>query len=315
MVNELIIMPNWLGDCMIALSVIHRKISMQHTNLFLLINPALVDICSALYDVPVIPFKRNNFSEYKMTLKIIKEKKFDAVYILPPSFSSVFFSFLCGIKKRRGISCDFRTLLLTQPLPASLRKRTNHMVYEYSIVLETDFVPPEYWQGIKLPKHENYVGSIVFCPGAKYGPAKQWKGFVELANLLNGKEIVLLGDELDCDIAEEIESSCEGPIINLVGKTSLIQAAQIISHAKIVVSNDSGLMHVAGYTGTPVVGIFGSTSPLWTRPLGNKVKIAQVKTNCSPCFKRLCRYKDYHCLNNISAQEVLSLMEQLVGHI
>jgi heptosyltransferase II len=312
MAKELVIMPNWLGDCALALSVVHRKTTMQHTSLTLLVHPSLVSLCGALCGHPIIPFNRSTLTGYRATLQQVREQRFDAVSVLPPSFSSALFSFLTRAKKRRGISGELRGPLLTQALPRSLRDCSRHLTYEYAMVLETDFVPPEYWQGFKIDKPENFAGRIVFCPGSKYGPAKQWKGFAALAELLPGKEIVVLGDADDAAAAEVIEAVDPGRVKNLAGKTSLVEAARIISHAKVVIANDSGLMHCAGFMGTPVVGIFGSTSPAWTRPLGSKVRVAHVKTDCSPCLKRTCRFNDCHCLTRITPDMVLTLIHQLV---
>jgi heptosyltransferase-2 len=312
MAKELIIMPNWLGDCTLALSVIHRKITMQRAGVSILVHPPLVPLCSLLGGLPVIPYKRKSWAEYRDTLVRVKKEGFDTVYVLPPSFSSGLFSYLTRIKKRRGITSDGRSYLLTQALPRALRDTSRHLTYEYALVLETDFVPPEYWQGVKVDKPEKYGGRIVFCPGSKYGPAKRWGGFPALAELLPEREIVILGDSGDGEAAEAIESVAPERVKNLCGATSLVEAARIISSAKVVVANDSGLMHLAGYVGTPVVGIFGSTSSAWTRPLGSKVRVAHAKTGCSPCFKRSCKHRHYNCLAQITPDSIAALVHQLV---
>jgi heptosyltransferase-2 len=310
--KELVIMPTWLGDCMLALSVIHRKITMQHADVTLLAHPPLAELCGLMSGLPVVPYKRKTLAEYRETLAKVKKERFDAVGVLPPSFSSALFSFLTRIPRRRGLASDGRAALLTQALPRSLRDYARHLTYEYAMVLETDFVPPEYWQGVKLDKPEAHAGCIVFCPGSKYGPAKRWPGFPALAGLLFEREIVVLGDAGDAEAAEAVESVAPERVKNLCGTTSLVEAARIISSAKVVVANDSGLMHVAGFTGAPVVGIFGSTSPAWTRPLGAKVKIAHVKMGCSPCFKRTCRHLHVDCLTKITPESVAGLVHQLV---
>jgi heptosyltransferase II len=312
MAKELIIMPNWLGDSVLALSVIHRKITMQNAEVALLVHPPLADLCGCLSGLPVIPFKRKTWGEYHETLLKVKKERFETLYVLPPSFSSGLFSFLTRIRKRRGIASDGRASLLTQALPRTLRDASRHLTYEYAMVLETDFVPPEYWQGVKLDKPETHAGRVVFCPGSKYGSAKRWMGFPKLAELLVEKEIVVLGDGGDADAAEPIETVAPDRVINLCGQTSLAEAARIISSAKVVVANDSGLMHLAGYVGAPVVGIFGSTSPAWTRPLGGRVKIAHVKMGCSPCFKRTCKHRHLECLAKITPDSVAALVHQLV---
>jgi heptosyltransferase-2 len=311
MVKDLVIMPNWVGDCVLALSVIHRTITMRHTAITLCVHQPLAALCSFLSGHAVIPYKRSTMADYTETLRKVRHERFDSVYVLPPSFSSALFAFLTGAKKRRGISGELRGPLLTRTFPRSLRDRSRHITYEYAAALETDFVPPEYWQGVKVDKPDNYAGSIVFCPGSMYGPAKRWAGFRALAESMPGKEIIVLGANGDAEAAEAIKATAPDRVRNLCGETSLIEAAKIISHAGIVVSNDSGLMHLAGYVGTPVVCVFGSTSPAWTRPLGSKVRIAQVKTECSPCYKRACRFKDHHCLTRVTPESVLELMDQL----
>jgi len=298
---------------MLALSVIHRKITTQHADVTLLAHPQHAELYGLLSGLPVISFGRKTWAEYRATLARVRKERFDRVFVLPPSFSSALFSFLTRIKKRRGIASDGRASLLSQALPRSLRDTSRHLTYEYAMVIETDFVPPEYWQGITLEKPEDHAGRVVFCPGSRYGAAKRWRGFPELAGLLYEREIVVLGDAGDAEEAEAVEAAAPDRVANLCGRTSLVDAARIISSAKAVVSNDSGLMHVAGFTGAPVVGIFGSTSPAWTKPLGSKVKIAHVKTGCSPCFKRTCRHRHIDCLSKISAESVAALVRQLVG--
>jgi len=312
MAKELIIMPNWIGDCALALSVVHRKMLMQNADVTLLIPHHLAQLCAILSGLPVISWDRNSFREKYKVLRQIRSLKFNAVYVIPHSFSSAFFSFLTGIKKRRGVDKELRRFFFTQALPYSLRNRTLHITYEYALVLETDFVPPDYWQGVGIDKSVEHSGKIIFCPGAMYGKAKQWTGFAKLAQMLPSKKIVVLGDKRDNDIAVEIHNSAPENVVNLAGKTDLLEACRIIAGASVVVSNDSGLMHLAGYCGTPVIGIFGSTSPLWTRPLGAKAKIASVKCECSPCLERTCRYKHYACMNLIKPAHVQQLVSDLI---
>jgi heptosyltransferase-2 len=312
MPKELIIMPNWVGDLALALSVVHRKTTMQHTDVTLLVPQPLVQLCGALASYPIIPYKRGHPGECRATLKQVRSQRFGAVYVLPHSFSSAWFAFRTGIKKRRGIARELRQFFFTRSLPRSIRTHERHITYEYALVLETDFVPPDYWQGAETDKSNDYAGSLVFCPGSMYGPAKQWNGYNKLIDLLPGKQIVVLGDARNSDAAEALETASPDRIVNLTGKTTLIEACRIIAGAKAVVANDSGLMHLAGYLGTPVVGIFGSTSPTWTRPLGAKVGIAHVKYECSPCFGRTCRFKHYNCLKLVTPEHVAQLVHQLL---
>jgi heptosyltransferase-2 len=312
MFKELIIMPDLIGNLALALSVVHRKITMQNANVTLLVPQKLVPLCSALADYPIIPYNAGSFLNNKKTLSQIREGGFDVVYILPHSLSAAWLAMSSGIRKRCGVVGELRDVFLTRPLPKSVDSKTRHLTYEYALVMETDFVPPEYWQGIDFVESKEYAGRIVFCPGAMHGPAKQWDGFKQLIEMLPGKQIVVLGDANDAEAGELLEAASPDRVVSLAGKTTIVEACRIIAGAKVVVANDSGLMHIAGYLGTPVIGIFGSTTPIWTRPLGSQSAIAYVKQECSPCFSRVCKFKHYKCFELLSAEYVSSLIHQLL---
>jgi heptosyltransferase-2 len=115
----------------------------------------------------------------------------------------------------------------------------------------------------------------------------------------------LLGDGADTENAREIAAGVSpGRIHDLTGQTTLEQAIAIVAGAKLVVANDSGLMHIGGYLGTPVVGIFGSTSPRWTHPLGKRSGVITAHVPCSPCFEKVCRFGHYNCLKSITPDAV-----------
>jgi len=101
-------------------------------------------------------------------------------------------------------------------------------------------------------------------------------------------------------------------VTNLCGKGSLVDAAEHLAGAKVVISNDSGLMHLAAYVGAKVIGIFGSSTPTWTRPVGSKGVVLWRNEQCSPCFKRECPYGHYHCLDKITVKEVISHVHDLL---
>jgi heptosyltransferase II len=315
MEKKLVIMPNWIGDTVLALSVIIRKAETENVDLTLLAPRPIVDLCSKLCEFRVILYNRRSHQEFVETIRGLRSAKFMKAYILPLSFSSAWCAFRAGIPKRRGISKECRSALLTQALPGRLRNVNDHLTHEYAEVLETPVSAPETWQiNIKAAPGADspYKNAIVFCPGSKYGPAKKWPWFGELARQLSQDNIVLLGDGDEVQSGSAIEVIDPKRIANLIGKTSLSDVVSIIATARLVVSNDSGLMHLAGFLGTPVIGIFGSTSAVWTRPLGKRVKIATSQCDCAPCFSRTCRFSHYNCLKTISPEKVKSLADQLL---
>jgi heptosyltransferase-2 len=157
-------------------------------------------------------------------------------------------------------------------------------------------------------------GYFVFAPGAEYGPAKRWPAtrFAELAKLLDAPAL-LLGSAKEAALCGEIAGLAgTGRCIDLAGKTSLTDAFALIGAARAVISNDSGLMHVAAALGVPQVALFGSSSPLHTPPLSDAARVFWLKQDplyqppldCSPCFQRECPLGHTRCLYDITAQTV-----------
>jgi heptosyltransferase-2 len=169
------------------------------------------------------------------------------------------------------------------------------------------------------------IGYTVFAPGAEFGPAKRWPAehYAELAQRLQ-RRVVLLGSGKEAALCEEIATAANagraGHCLNLAGKTSLDQALCLIAAATNMVSNDSGLMHVAASLGVAQVAIFGSSSPLHTPPLNDKARVLWLKNDaqyqppldCAPCFERTCPLpvgpQHLRCLNDITAARVLSYL-------
>jgi heptosyltransferase-2 len=168
-----------------------------------------------------------------------------------------------------------------------------------------------------LAKH-SYV---VFAPGAEYGPAKRWpaKHFAELAAKID-RPVFLLGSGKEFDICQEIATTANaakpGHCFNLAGQTNLMQAFALIAYAHRVVSNDSGLMHVAAGFGVPQVAVFGSSSPEHTPPLNERARVVWLRVDgsyqpplaCSPCYERTCPLGHMRCLEDVSAERVYRLL-------
>ena len=155
---------------------------------------------------------------------------------------------------------------------------------------------------------------LIACPGAEYGPAKRWppEYFAELAHsvLGDGWSLWLLGSKKDCPVAESICARAPG-CVNLVGKTSLGEAIDLSSLAHVVVSNDSGLMHIAAATGRAVVAIYGSSDPGSTPPLTDRSRILYLGLSCSPCFERECPLQHFRCMRDLQPHAVDQALREL----
>jgi heptosyltransferase-2 len=159
---------------------------------------------------------------------------------------------------------------------------------------------------------------IAFCPAAEYGPAKRWlpEHFAALADMLcsKGYQVVVLGSDKDTVISQTIIEllADKSQIFDLCGKTNLTDAIDVLGAATYVVTNDSGLMHIACAVGVNVVAVYGSSSPGFTPPLSKHAQLIQLDLDCSPCFQRTCRFGHYNCLRFITPYMVLERINTIV---
>jgi heptosyltransferase-2 len=248
--------------------------------------------------------------------------QFETAYVLPNSLKSALLPFLASIPRRVGYLGEARVGLLTHRLRNPKDKPP--MVAFYSALsgetgLEHDrpqlTLPPADIEAV-LQKHGLPRGGyLVIAPGAEYGPAKRWPHFGGLAHLLD-RPVLLLGSGKEHELCEAIAAQAPQNCRNLAGKTSLLEAFALIAGAGHVVSNDSGLMHVAAAFGVPQVALFGSSSPLHTPPLNDRAQVLWLKQDpdylppldCSPCFERECPLGHFRCLTDVSPERVRALV-------
>ena len=268
------------------------------------------------------------FRERRAIAKRI-EGRFDKAYVLPNSIKSALLPFLASIPERIGYFGEARVGLLTHRLKNPKDKLP--MVAFYSALsgetgLAQDrpqlrLADTDVEQTLADLKLQRF-GYYALAPGAEYGPAKRWPAshFSELADKLD-LPVVLLGSGNEaalCDeIAAQVNARQAGKCLNFAGRTSLLQALELIAASKAIVSNDSGLMHAAAAFGVPQVAIFGSSSPLHTPPLNDRASVLWLKTDpvyrpaldCAPCFERVCplpRDQGYmRCLVDVGVSTVL----------
>ena len=156
--------------------------------------------------------------------------------------------------------------------------------------------------------HPNGV-KIGVCPGAEYGPAKRWlpERFAEVINTVSKRrecEWILFGTVRDARVGGEITSRIDGNFSDLIGKTTLAELIASLSECRLLLTNDTGTMHLAAFLGVPTVSIFGSTEPSLTGPLGSGNRVLRHHVECSPCFLRDCPL-DFRCMQAIGSDEVV----------
>lgn len=264
--------------------------------------------------------------------KQLKANNYTHAYICPNSAKSALIPWFADIPKRIGWKGEMRYGLLNDLRPN--KKSFQYMVERYVALAhpKSKMIDSSSLGGLDtLPRPKLAIDSDVqqttltkfslstekpvlgLCPGAEFGPAKQWpvEHYATVANeMINqGHQVWLFGSAKDKETTETIKSLVDSEnqksIFNLAGDTSLIEAVDLLAACKTVVSNDSGLMHVAAAVGCHVVGVYGSTSPKYTPPLAEKVDIVSTDIKCRPCFKRECEFKHLKCLTELNPQLVL----------
>ncbi|OGB40439.1 MAG: lipopolysaccharide heptosyltransferase II [Burkholderiales bacterium RIFOXYC2_FULL_59_8] len=324
MKRALIIAPQWIGDAVMTEPLL-RRLQARGEQLTVGALPWVAPVYRAMPQVAEViefPFAHGGLQwreRWRLSRQI--RGRFDVAYLCPNSLKSALLPFLAGIPKRVGYLGEARFGLLTQRLKNPAKGQRPPMVAFYSALSgEADVAADRPQLQLSAPEVDaalrtlslTRMGYYVFAPGAEYGEAKRWPTahFAALAGLLD-LPVVLLGSgkesALCAAIADPVNAQRAGQCINLAGKTTLTQALGVISACKGVVSNDSGLMHVAAGFGVNQVAIFGSSSPLHTPPLNRLAKVLWLKfdadyrppLDCAPCFERVCPLGHTRCLKDI----------------
>lgn len=330
----LIVGPSWIGDMVIAQSLF-KLLDKRHPKAELdIIAPewskSLLRLMPEVQNIITIPISHNELSLGKR-LRIgrnLRERQYNHAIILPRSFKSAIIPFIAHAKRRTGFLGELRLGLLNdvRRLNKKLLPRTVDRFISLGIdhgetmpaVIPTPTIVVQNSSALgtlaRLGEQVPKAPVLGLCPGAEYGPAKRWppKYFASVANkkLEQGWNVWLFGSNKDVEITNEINERTQKRCIDFGGKTSLADAIDLMSLSRAVVSNDSGLMHVAAAIGLHTVAIYGSSDPEHTPPLSDKVNIFHLGLSCSPCFKRKCPYGHYDCLYNLKPEQILDVLSK-----
>jgi heptosyltransferase-2 len=254
--------------------------------------------------------------------RALRQRPYDEAIVLPNTLKSALIPFFAGIPLRTGFAGELRYGLLNRVHRLD-EKALPLMAERYAQLAEEPGSPPSrplaevglrvdqanLAAALKLLGLSRSKPVVAFCPGAEYGPAKRWPAryFAELAAKLavRDRAVWLFGSAKDAEIGEEIVRLTAGAAVNLCGKTDLASAIDLLSLVEVVVSNDSGLMHVAAAVGRPVIALYGSSSPEHTPPLSRTHRIVRTGIDCSPCYARECPLGHFKCMNELAPERVL----------
>lgn len=335
MTRTLFIAPQWIGDAVMTeplLRTLHRHGEQITVAALPWVAPIYQHMDSVVH-VHELPFVHGKLQwSARRALGRQWRGLFDRAYVAPNSFKSALLPWMAGIPERIGYHGESRYGVLTKRIPNPDPDRHPPMVAFYlglsngsgrdmgsmrPVLQRPTEVVRETLQAYGL----RAGGYTVIAPGAEYGPAKMWPVH-HVAALCQwaGNPVVLLASAKERELCASIVDSALGAQVhNLAGITSLGQALDLISAARDMVSNDSGLMHVAAALGVPQVAVFGSSSPRHTPPLSDKAHVIWLADDphylpvldCAPCFERTCRFGHTRCLNDIKPERVAQLLQSL----
>lgn len=331
----LVVAPSWIGDT-VAAQPLFMRLAEKHPKLQL-------DVMAPPYVAPVLrrmpqvahvidnPFGHGEHrlgDRWRLGRKLARTKYNQAI-VLPNSLKSALVPFFAGIPERIGFVGEARRGLLNRV--HKLDERALPQIAErYAQLAEVPGAPlPRPLAAPRLSAAADRMAAtlealdlaasppaVAFCPGAEYGPAKRWptEYFAELARQLStlGYAVWLIGSKKDEAVGDaimrHIAAAAPGACLNLCGKTTLDQAIDLLAAAAFVVTNDSGLMHVAAALDRPLLALYGSSSPGFTPPLSAHADVLWLQLECSPCFKRECPLGHFRCMIELTPQRVLDRM-------
>lgn len=247
--------------------------------------------------------------------------RYDQAIVLPNSFKSALIPFWAKIPIRTGWRGEWRYGLLNDIRILDKSAYPKMVERFFALAWPVNEQPKKSYPYPKLHVNEanrfktltdfglnTLKPVVILCPGAEFGPSKQWPAsyYAQVAQdlIAKGCQIWIMGSNKDRLIASAIQSKISD-CIDLTGRTTLAQAIDLTSLAKEVITNDSGLMHIAAALDCHIIAIYGSTDPSFTPPLSTKTHIIKSNLTCSPCFKRTCPYGHHHCMKNIYPEQVL----------
>jgi heptosyltransferase II len=334
--RSLVVAPQWIGDAVMSEPLLAR-LAARGERLSVAALPWVAPVYRAMPQVDEViewPFAHGRFDWVaRRRIAVGLRGRFDAAYVLPNSIKAALIPWLARLPQRIGYHGEGRYGLLNRrlpnppgrppmvefyralagppPDPAATPDPTPHLSLAPGALAEATrnagLVAGAYW---------------VFAPGAEYGPAKCWPAphYTELARRLHARDgatIALLGSGKEMALCDSIAQAAAPACRVLAGKTDLLDAMALIAAARGMVSNDSGLMHVAAAFGVPQAAVFGSTSPLHTPPLNRHARVLWLKDelalDCAPCFDRTCRFGHTRCLTEVEPARVEAALLQAVS--
>jgi heptosyltransferase-2 len=332
----LIIGPAWVGDMVMA-QCLFKIIKQTQPD-------SVIDVLASAWSLPLLSRMPEVSETIVMPLghgqlglrkryhlgKSLRNKQYEQAIILPNSFKSALVPWWANIPMRTGWRGEMRYFLLND-IRILDEKKHPLMIERFMALglspneaLPNDYPIPDLQisldaQSKALANHRlDYPTApvLALCPGAEFGPAKRWPEtyYADIANakLEAGWQVWIFGSPKDGDVSERIMQLTHQRCVNLTGRTKLEEAIDLLALTTTVVSNDSGLMHIAAALKKPLIAVYGPTSAAFTPPLHQKATMLSAKIACQPCFQRTCPLKHHRCMLELKPHTVLTAISEVM---
>jgi len=336
--NILIRGTNWIGDAVMTLPAVGAiRNAFPEAKISVLAKPWVAEIyrLSPAVDEIVIfqsPGAHSGILGKIRLAKQLRRMKFDMAILLQNAIEAAIITLMAGIPIRAGYNSDGRGFLLTHSVRRSKAIRKVHQRDYYLEMVKSLGCHPEEIN-IFLKSGRDYEELAVkqldelgidskevlvgIAPGATYGPAKRWfpERFAAVSDRIidnHFARVIIFGSSEDRETAEEVQKHAKNRLINLAGKTNLKQTVALMGLCRLFISNDSGLMHVAGALNISTVALFGSTNPVTTSPAGENSVVVYKNVSCSPCLQQRCP-TDFRCMDAITVDDVYNMATWLLN--
>jgi lipopolysaccharide heptosyltransferase II len=344
----LVMGPNWVGDAVMSTPVLaNLRRGLPKAKIELLVPAYVAPLFEAhpCVDRVLIRGQRLSWRQCLAQVRALRHRRYDVALLLPNSFRAGLWTWMIRPPIRIGYATDGRHWLLTHAVSAedvqplrrkgahSCKASANHQIETYLRLLVPLQIPvverlpllvpssrakveaERLWACHGLGREERVIG---ICPGAAFGPAKRWwpERFAALADRLMerlGIRVGLFGSPVDVPLIDHIRSLMHQPAISFAGQDTLSSFMALAARCRVLITNDSGAMHIAGAVGTPVVAMFGPTDPRRTAPMNPHATVLRHDMPCSPCFRTSCPFADHPCMRLIEVENVYEAVLHRLG--
>jgi lipopolysaccharide heptosyltransferase II len=334
---------NWIGDAVMTLPALRAlRLANPDSKIALLVKPWVFPIFKKDPNIDEVIIYSEDHKGIRGRFRLARQLRghgFSRAVLLQNAIDAAIIAFLAGIPERIGYSRDGRRALLTRAVPFDKHAAgLHHVGYYLNLLEQAGFAVKASRPWIYLSLEERLEARKALAglrrpivgvnPGASFGSSKRWhpSRFSEVAERVIdelGGSVVIFGGPAERGIGEEIlegihpRSSDDGAksgqsqrVSIMAGSTTLRELIALVSEADVLVTNDSGPMHIGYAVGTPVVAVFGSTSPELTGPVGDGDIVIRREVDCAPCFERTCRKKEIRCMDLVTSEEVFDAVKR-----